>query len=204
MIEWDGSGFSRYASLYKEELTVLMQKLAVDEDKVMTVVLDGQPVTTAHVHKNNFRATPEEKSESEENKEEEGETNKETAIEVADQLLARAKEIVPGSGQLEGLELAATTPRISEIYLWTDGVVNEPSDHFNLTDASNRRIAEEIARWRSRLKGLKGKTVTMVGVGQGVHSSLTVERAHRLFETLIEGEGTGGHLHWVQALNQIN
>lgn len=107
-------------------------------------------------------------------------------------------ENVPGSGQLQGLQLSAEASGVSETYLWTDGVVNEPSNGFRLTNATTGQIKAEIRRWRPRLKGLSGKTIVMVGVGHGVDQASTVERAHKLFQSLIDGNG--GHLIWLHAL----
>lgn len=197
-VQWDGSGFGRFASLYQEEVTALMQNLAAHGDDVLTVVLDGQPITTAEVKDTNFAASLQG---DEVEKQEEPEIKQAMAAGLAKTLLARAKEIIPGSGQLQGLELAAGTPGVTTLYQWTDGVVNEPSDHFSLTGASESQVSAEIRRWLPLLKGLKGKTVMMVGVGQGVHLPITVERAHRLFRALVEGDG--GHLVWTQTVGQL-
>jgi adenosyl cobinamide kinase/adenosyl cobinamide phosphate guanylyltransferase len=197
-VQWDGSGFDRFATLYREEVAALLQTLAVRGDDVLTVVLDGQPLTTANVKNTNFAASL---YGDEVEKEEEPEIKQAMAAGLAKTLIARAKEIVPGSGQLQGLELAANTPGVTEIYQWTDGVVNEPGDHFSLTDASENRITAEIKKWQPLLKKLKDKTVVVVGVGQGVHEVITVERAHRLFRALVEGDG--GHLVWTPTIGQL-
>lgn len=197
VIEWDGSGFARFANLYKEELTALIQKLAAHHDDVLSVVLDGQPITTAKITTTDFASSL---SQEEVEKEEEPEDKQAIAKGLATTLIARAKETVPGSGQLQGLELAANTPGISRVYQWTDGIVNEPSNHFNLTSATQTQIAAEIRQWHPHLKGLKGKTVVIIGAGQGVHAVSTVERAHQLFNALVNGNG--GHLVWTQTLAQ--
>jgi len=197
VVEWDGSGFSRFANLYKEEVTAVIQKLAAQEDEVLTSVLDGQPITTGSFTTTNF-ADSLQKEEVE--KEEEPETKQAIAAGLAKTLIARAKEIVPGSGQLQGLELAANTPGVARIYQWTDGVVNEPSNHFSLTGASESQVTAEIRQWQPRLRGLKGKTVVIIGVGRGVNQVTAVERAHRLFRALVEGNG--GQLTWTPTAEQ--
>jgi hypothetical protein len=197
-VQWDGSGFDRFANLYTDEVAALMQELAIHEDYVLTTVLDGQPITTASVTATNFAASLQR---DEIEKEEEPETKQALAAGLAKTLVTRAKEIVPGSGQLQGLELAANTPGLTKIYQWTDGVVNEPSDRFNLTDASESRVTAETRHWQPRLKGLKGKTIVIVGVGRGVHLPISVERAHRLFHALVDGNG--GHLIWTQTIAQL-
>jgi hypothetical protein len=197
VVEWDGSGFSRFASLYQEEVTAVMQELAAREDQVLTCVLDGQPITTANITTTDFGASLQKE---EVEKEEESETKQAIAAGLAKTLMTHAKEIVPGSGQLQGLEMATNTPDVSRIYQWTDGIVNEPDNHFSLTSATESQITAEIRQWQPRLTGLKGKTVVIVGVGRGVNQVITVERAHRLFRALVEGNG--GHLIWTPTVEQ--
>jgi hypothetical protein len=196
-LEWDDSVFARFASVYKEEITALVQKLAAQEDDVLSAVVDGQPITTANITTTNFAASL---SSKEVEKEEEPETKQAIAAGLVANLVAHKAQIVPGSGQLQGLELAANTPGVTRIYQWTDAVVNEPSNHFYLTNASENQVTAEINYWKPRLRGLKGKTVILVGVGHGVHRVVTVERAHRLFYALVHGNG--GHLIWTPTLGQ--
>lgn len=200
VVEWDGSGFSRFASLYQEEVVTTIQEMAAKEDQVLTCVLDGQPVTTADITTTDFGASLRKE---EVEKEEESETKQAIAAGLAKTLISHAKEVVPGSGQLQGLELAAETPGVTRIYQWTDGVVNEPTNHFSLTSATKNQITAEIRQWQPRLKGLEGKTVIIVGVGRGVHQVATVERAHRLYRALVEGKN-GGHLVWTPTLYQTD
>ena len=89
---------------------------------------------------------------------------------------------------------------MSEIILWSDAVSNEPADRFDLSHASVAELEAEIARWKPRLVAVKNKTVVIVGVGRGAHRVVTVERAHRLFRELVEGNG--GRLVWLQTLAQ--
>ncbi len=198
VVEWDGSGFNRFANLYKEEVTAVMQELAAQKDEVMTTVLDGQPITTAGFITINF-ADSLHKEEVE--KEQEPETKQAIAAGLVKTLIANAKEVVRGSGQLQGLELAAETPGVTRIYQWTDGVINEPANRFSLTGATESQVTAEIRQWQPRLTGLRGKTVMIIGVGRGVNQVTTVERAHRLFRAVVEGKN-GGHLVWTPTLAQ--
>lgn len=198
VVEWDGPGFGRFARLYEEEMIALMQRLAADKDYVLTAVLDGQPLTTAKITATNFASSLKEEGIE---KREETEAKQAIAEGIVKTLIAHAKAIVPGSGELQGLELAANTPNVSEIYQWTDAVVNEPDGHFDLTSANNNQLAAEIAKWRPRLAGIRNKTVVVVGVGHGVGQAKTVERAHHLYRAVIEGNG--GHLVWTQTLGQL-
>lgn len=110
------------------------------------------------------------------------------------------RETVLGSGQLQGLRIAANTPDVTEIILWSDGIVNEPNDGFDLTTATPQDVATEIKRWTPTLAALRGKKVVVVGVGHGAHHVITVERAYRLFHALVDGNG--GHLVWTPTLAQ--
>jgi hypothetical protein len=195
-VEWDATGTINNVPAYKRELAGVIERVAAVPGEILAVVIDGQPITTATITTSNFaEALPDgEKPESVD--------IKAKAEGFAHDFLARCttREIVSGSGQLQGLSIAANTPGVTEIVMFTDGIVNEREGGFNLTSAGANEIAREIQRWKPSLAGLYGKLVTIVGVGRGVGKVETVERAHRLFEALVEGNG--GHLVWTPTLEQ--
>ncbi|HUA74354.1 MAG TPA: hypothetical protein VL988_06325 [Solirubrobacteraceae bacterium] len=194
---WDATGATSRIASYRTELTNTIVKEAADHDDVFVAVLDGQPVTTAGLRDHNFAQAPPEME-----GEEAAKANQAFAAGFAHQFIASfgAREAVAGSGQLEGLELAARTPHVAEVMLWSDGIVNERGDGFDLSTASANEVTAEIARWKPKLAGLHDVTVVIVGVGRGVHHLATVEEAHRLFTGLVDGNG--GHLVWTPILAQ--
>jgi hypothetical protein len=196
-VEWDETGATATDPSYREEVVDLIEHAARQHGEVLAVVLDGQPITTADIEHRDFAEPPPE-----------GAEDTEALIEsiasgFAHELLTQAArpEEVRGSGQLQGLQIAATTPGVGEIILWSDGIVNEPADHFDLSDANQQEIQTEIALWSPKLTALKNKTVVIVGVGRGVHEVITVEHAHRFFQVLVE-EDAGGDLIWTPTLAQ--
>lgn len=194
MIEWDATGATNRIAGYRSELKNELVHDAVERDYVFAAVLDGQPVTTASVVAHDFAQPPPETE-----GEEAAEDDAAFAEGFAHNLAASAgRETVTGSGQLQGLLVAVHTPGIGEVFLWSDGVVNEPG--FDLSTASDAELDAEIARWKPKLVGLRGVTVVVVGVGRGVGKVATVERAHRLFFAIVNGNG--GHLVWTPTLAQ--
>jgi hypothetical protein len=179
-VAWDDSGFSRFVRSYETEVVEAVQKLAAEHDEVLGVVMDGQPLTTADISRQYFSPTG-----PEEDAEERSESLATMAAEFAKKLIHVQPETVAGSGQLQALELAAGIPGVSKILMWTDAIVNEPANHFNLTNASQSEIEAEIRHWQPRLRALNGKQVELIGVGHGVHSVATVERAKRLFKAIV-------------------
>jgi hypothetical protein len=194
MFEWDATGATNQIASYRTELKSELVHAAAEHDDVFAVALDGQPITTASINAHDFAQPPPEAE-----GEEVAEADDAFAEGMAHDLVASAtRETVAGSGQLQGLLVAAHTPGIGEVILWSDGVVNEQG--FDLSAASGAEVSAEIALWKPKLAGLRGVTVQVVGVGRGVHLVATVERAHELFSALVNGNG--GHLAWTPTLAQ--
>jgi hypothetical protein len=194
-IAWDGSGFGQYAKNYQEEIVTAVQEFAAHRDEVFGAILDGQPLTTAQLKRRDFSVPVD----AEEGLLAERQLIDAIASGFVAKLLKREPERVQGSGQLQGLQVAAGIAGVNTILMWTDAIVNEPLRHFNLTSASDEEIRSEIGYWHPRLKALRGKRVVLIGVGRGIESVATVERAKRMFETLVEGDG--GELEWLTVLN---
>ena len=192
LIAADKTGATAVDPEYKNEITALIERLAKEHADVDAVALDGQPLTTGAVESRNFAEPPPEGVEDTEALEEA------VGSGFAHNFLEHAAEPenVHGSGQLQGLKLAAGL-HVSEVDMWTDGIVNEAD--FDLTRASSAEVQSEIARWKPQLRQLAGKTVVLIGVGRGVHEVATVERAHELFTALVTGDG--GHLVWAHTLS---
>ncbi len=194
MIEWDATGATNRITGYREELKNELVNDAAEHDYVFAAVLDGQPVTTASIVAHDFAQPPPDTE-----GEEAAEDNASYAEGVAHNLVTSAgRETVAGSGQLQGLLVAARTPGVGEVVLFSDGIVNEPN--FDLSTADGLTLNTEIKRWKPKLVGLRGVTVVVVGVGREVGKIVTVERAHRLFAALVDGNG--GHLVWTPTLAQ--
>lgn len=196
-VEWDATGAVNTVPAYKQEVISLIQQVAAGDGEVFAAVLDGQPITTASVASRNFAEVPPETE-----PQERPAINQAVATGFARNFIATCTthEVVAGSGQLQGLALAAATSGVSEVYMWSDGVVNEPANNFDLTTASAQELNAEIAQWKPKLTGLKGMTVVVVGAGRGAHRLITAERAHQLFQAVVEGNG--GTLVWVPTLAQ--
>jgi hypothetical protein len=197
ILEWDATGTTSRLPGYRTELKGEIVHVAAERGDLFAAVLDGQPVTTANIETHNFAQAPPEIE-----GDEVAEADEAFAEGFAHNFIASfaSGETVSGSGQLQGLLLAAHTPDVAEVIVWTDGVVNEPSDGFDLSTASVAGLNAEIARWKPKLVGLHGVTVVLIGVGRGVHHVITVERAHRLFDALVGDNG--GHLVWTPTLAQ--
>lgn len=195
VLEWDATGATSRIASYRTELKNEVVHVAAEHGDLFAVVLDGQPLTTSSVTARNFAEAPPDGIEP-------NHANEALAAGFAHDFITSftPQETVAGSGQLQGLMLAAQTPHVGEVVLWSDGVVNEPADGFDLSAASVPELNAEIARWKPKLAGLRGVTVVIVGVGRGVHRIATVERAHRLFSALVEGNG--GRLVWTPTLAQ--
>jgi hypothetical protein len=196
LLEWDAAGATSTDPSYKQELIKTIQHIAAERGEVFAVVLDGQPITTAEIKARNFAESP--PGVEAQNL---PAVSQAVATGFARDFIATLTrpEAIPGSGELQGLLLASHTPRISEIYLWSDSVVDEPGG-LNLYNASMAEIEAETARWKAKLTGLKNVTVVIVGGGHGIRNLQTVSRAHRLFREVIEDNG--GHLVWTPTLAQ--
>jgi hypothetical protein len=194
-VEWDATGTINTVPGYREEVIRAVERFAVKRDEVFAAVIDGQPITTANIKSQSFALH----APGSEGGEIPG------GIEAIGAGFAHdfvagfgTPETVLGSGQLQGLQIAANTPGVSEIYMWTDAIVNEAG--FNLSIATPAEIKTEIAYWKPKLANLANKTVLLLGVGRGVHHATTVERAHYLFAALLQDDH--GHLEWLQTLAQ--
>lgn len=194
----DGSSFRRFAADYQAEMSAVTGLVAAHGGRVLAAVADGQPLTTARIVTADFGR----RSVAMDDPAVIERFNQAKAIGLTGRLkrLLRRGEAVSGSGQLEALAVAANTPSLRSVVFWTDGIVNEP-DGFNLTRASAGETAAEMRRWVPRLRGLRGRTVVMLGVGRGVHRAETVERAQRLLAGLAHADHF--RLFWAQSLDQI-
>lgn len=197
IVEWDATGATSRLPSYRTELKDEIVHVAAERGDLFAAVLDGQPVTTASIDAHNFAQTPPEIEGGEV-----AEANEAFAEGFAHNFIASfaSGEMLAGSGQLQGLLLTARTPDVAELFMWTDGIVDEPGDGFDLSTASVPELNAEIARWKPQLAGLHGITVVLIGVGRGVHHVITVERAHRLFTALVDENG--GDLVWTPTLAQ--
>lgn len=195
-VEWDETGATNTVPTFKHELATVIERVAVVPGEVLAAVIDGQPITTANITTSNF-AEP-----LPEGKKPESIYIKARAEGFVYNLMKTLsqRETVRGSGQLQGLRVAANTPGVTEIVMFSDGIVNEPEGGFDLSTASAQELEHEISRWKPLLAGLRGKSVTIAGVGRGVHWVATVERAERLFQALVEGNGA--RLVWTPTLAQ--
>jgi hypothetical protein len=193
-VEWDATGAINHIPSYKEELATVIQHVANARGEIFAAVIDGQPITTASITARNFgEPLPD-------GEEPESSTVESAGDGFAYEFIARCTthEVVRGSGQLQGLLVAARTPGVHEIIMFTDAIINEAG--FDLSNATPAELEAEIARWKPKLATLRNKQVTLVGTGRGVGRIVTVERAHRLFHEVVEGNG--GHLEWLQTLAQ--
>jgi hypothetical protein len=194
---WDATGATNSSLSYKQELISTIQHVAAEDGEVWAAVLDGQPITTAAITARNFGEAPPGAQ-----AQERSEINQAVAEGFARNFIATftKPEVVRGSGQLQGLLIASRTSGVTEIVMWSDAIVNEPNDRFDLSTATVPELNAEIAHWKPRFAGLKGTTVVVVGIGRAVHHVVTVERAHRLFQALVAGNGA--RLIWVPTLAQ--
>jgi hypothetical protein len=187
---WDATGAINTIPSYKQELISTIQHVAAEREEIFAAVIDGQPITTAAITARNFGEAPPDTQ-----PQEQPAINQAVAEGFARDFVATfAKpETVRGSGQLQGLLIAAGTPGVHEIIMFTDAIVNEAG--FDLTYATPAELAAEVARWKPKLASLKGKRVVVIGAGRGVHRVVTVEHAYQLFHALVEGND--GKLEWL-------
>ena len=112
-------------------------------------------------------------------------------------LIRHSPDRVPGSGLLEALELAAQTPEVGRVFLFTDALTFEP-DSVHLATASSDQLQATARRWTRRLHGLRGVEVLMIGVGREARTTVAVRNAERLFRLVVTG--AGGRLRWSQEM----
>jgi hypothetical protein len=103
----------------------------------------------------------------------------------------------PGSGQLEALELAAQTPGVGRVFLFTDARILEP-EGIPLGDASRTEVEQAVDHWAPRMHGLAGVELIFVGGGLGAPSSQGVRNARALFRGL--AQQTGASFIWGRSL----
>jgi hypothetical protein len=100
-------------------------------------------------------------------------------------MVANTPERAPGSGQLEALEVAAQTPGLARVFMWTDGAINEV-DGVKLKTATRTQLEQTVLRWAPRLRGLSGADLHLIGVGRGTQSTSVVRNAEILFHELAQ------------------
>jgi hypothetical protein len=102
------------------------------------------------------------------------------------------------SGQLEALEVAAEAPHVSRIFFFTDAAIQEPEVP-DLSKATREELDKTAGLWASRLEGLKGVHLYLLGAGYGVHNSASVRAARYLFRELAD-RVEAGSFSWTQEL----
>ena len=105
---------------------------------------------------------------------------------------------VPGSGQLEALELASLTSGVGRVYLFSDAEIHEAGVP-SMNTATPAQIAQTVKLWVPRLRGLKGVQLLLIGVGRGVHNAAAVRNAELLFRTIANDVGVASY-SWSQTL----
>lgn len=187
--------FSPVAREYVPEIEAVVRDVATARGRVLAAGFDGSPLTTARIVSIDFSQPPP------------GlddlatitRFNQARAIGFTAKLrgLLSTPYVVPGSGILEALALAATAP--GDVYIWTDAIEHEPGS-FDLGTATQVQFEREVRVWQERLRDrFARRTVTMIGVGRGASSMGIVGRAHELFTAVVEKAG-GGRLRWLQVL----
>jgi hypothetical protein len=113
-------------------------------------------------------------------------------------MVLETPDTVPGSGQLEALEVASEAPNVGRVFLLTDAAIHEPEVP-ELNTASRAELRETVDLWAPRLRGLRGVELTMLGAGYGVHNSASVRAGRFLFRSLAAQVGTAS-FGWTQEL----
>jgi hypothetical protein len=190
----DSSSFHRYAAAYLPEMeAVARDVVAPARGRILAASVDGSPLTSAELLAVDFSKNP--VAVDDPDLFARFNQARATAFGRRFQQLVAARQTVHGSGLLEALALTTSAP--GDVFMWSDGIEN--AGGFDLSHATDRALRREIQRWSKRLRGrLRGRRVTLVGVGRGVHDSATVERAHRLFAAVVSAGG--GKLRWRQTL----
>lgn len=204
---FDCSGFRRLAVEYEPDLVKVAEAVAVRDDKLRFACVDGKPLISTQIHTFDFTHIP--GSENDPDLQGDPQTLHDTNVARAMGLgptlvsiIKNGREFV-GSGLLEGLTFPANEPDVTKVYYWTDGEVRDPADGFNLPTATPEQTRSEIGRWIPRLRGLRGKTVIIIGGGRGAQTEATATKAHDLFQAIIENPRVRGHLVWVPTLDQV-
>lgn len=103
--------------------------------------------------------------------------------------VAETPVMAAGSGQLEALEVIASTPKVGRAFVITD-LVSVEIDGVNLGTATKSDLKAAVGRWLPRLgSGLDGVQVLFVGVGRQAGRSAVVRNAEWLFTRLVEKAG---------------
>ncbi len=105
---------------------------------------------------------------------------------------------MPGSGQLEALELASLTAGVGRVYLFSDAEIHEAGAP-SMNTATPAMIQQAVNVWVPRLRGLKGVQLMVIGVGRGVHNAAAVRNAELLFRTIAKNVGVASY-SWNQTL----
>lgn len=110
-------------------------------------------------------------------------------VKQIEKTIAATKNQVAGSGQLEAMEVAASTPEAGRVFLISDLLTFEV-DGINLATATEQQIKEVVNTWLPRLgTGLNDVDVFIVGYGQQAGSSTAARNAAHLFTRLITKAG---------------
>jgi hypothetical protein len=103
--------------------------------------------------------------------------------------MLRTPREVPGSGQLEALELASQIDGLSGVWLFSDAIVRQVGA-VDLETSDAATVDSAAREWARRMgDGLDAVTVTFVGGGQGAPSTEAARLARRLLEGVVEDAG---------------
>ena len=197
----DCSSFRKYSRDYVPDMLAIAQDAARHKRKLYAGCFDGAPLRTLYWKpKINFGDLPKELRGDDSLAER---FNIARALGLRDQFVAmlNRRQKARGSGQLEALELAASTHGVGRVWMFTDAIVNQ-IDGIKLAIANGSEIQQTARRWIPRLRpGLNGVPVTFVGVGRGTSSTVTVRNAEELFRLTVRG--AGGTFTWSQTLPAI-
>jgi hypothetical protein len=93
-----------------------------------------------------------------------------------------------GTNWLGALEATGRLPGLTTAFVFTDLI--QQAEDVDLTEPLRESELDAIAdRWAPRLRRLKGRTVYIIGAGQGVHRSQAARRGERLFLMLRDRVG---------------
>ncbi len=114
------------------------------------------------------------------------------------QMIRETPDREGGSGQLEALEVASETEDLGRVFLFTDAAIHQAHVP-DMTIATPGEIQRTIRVWAPRLSGLRDVHLILVGVGFGVHNSISVRNAKLLFRGLADRVGATS-FRWTQDL----
>ena len=200
MILWDCSGsFTKHGRQYLPDIATITAE--VTDGRLVGATVDGKPVATIAANMisvNLAKVAPEA-----EDAGIGGAVRQAKALGFARRFRARASRCRPsvrGSALLQALQLASRTPGVEAVWLFSDGLENDPARGFNPATATRAELQAEAKRWISRLRGLAGVRVSVIGAETGTPSVHRGERSRRLFVRVMNG--VDARLTWQPTLAQ--